>query len=352
MVAFPASEYRARLDRVRAEIDRLGLDGALVTAPENVLYLTGIEHRSSSLKALVVPLLGDPVLASSPARGRELHPLGLLRVLDPDPAAAVATAVQRSGLDRRRVGMEKGSSCLSVRLAEEIWAATPRATWVDATAVIDRVRLVQSPLELDQTRRAAQLSDTMVLAATAAAGVGVPYSHVVAAVHEALLRRGQGPPEFSPRIRSAAESLLSLEIAGSAAHYRAPVGRVLGLGRPMAPPEDEVARCREALRAAADSMGPGVSASEVFAAWRGAAGGPRRPHCGYAVGLGFRRSWWGCDGPPRLRKASRLVLQAGMVFHLMSWLPTADAVLSDTVVVTPDGHEFLTAAPSALTWRR
>jgi Xaa-Pro dipeptidase len=47
-------------------------------------------------------------------------------------------------------------------------------------------------------------------------------------------------------------------------------------------------------------------------------------------------------------------LASGMVFHLMSWLlrtGRGDSFLSDTVVVTDDGCEFLTGAPRGVTVR-
>ena len=46
-----------------------------------------------------------------------------------------------------------------------------------------------------------------------------------------------------------------------------------------------------------------------------------------------------------------MVLKQGMVFHLMSWLMRTgqgDAFLSDTVVITQGGCEFLTNTPRSL----
>jgi Xaa-Pro dipeptidase len=55
--------------------------------------------------------------------------------------------------------------------------------------------------------------------------------------------------------------------------------------------------------------------------------------------------------PRGLRKGSDMVIEQGLAFHLMSWLMRTgqgDAFLSDTVVVTETGCEFLTGAPRDL----
>ena len=60
---FPAEEYEARLARVRASMDERELDACLVSAPENIYYLTGLDHQGYfAYQLLVVPLEGDPIL--------------------------------------------------------------------------------------------------------------------------------------------------------------------------------------------------------------------------------------------------------------------------------------------------
>ncbi len=42
--AFPADELAGRLERVRFAMAEAGLDGLIVAVPENIYYLTGLDH--------------------------------------------------------------------------------------------------------------------------------------------------------------------------------------------------------------------------------------------------------------------------------------------------------------------
>ena len=205
-----------------------------------------------------------------------------------------------------------------------------------------------------------------MLAAIASAGPGVAEHDVIAAAYDAMFRRGGTYPGFVPLVRStrtiehehgtwdagtlSVGDLLFLEMAGCVRRYHAPMGRLVFIGGApeTARTTDEV--CREAIERAAETIGPGVRAEDVYRAWQeriDAAGlsAYRRHHCGYSVGIGFPPSWSGSGTPRGLREGSSMVLQAGMVFHLMSWLlrtGEGDSFLSDTVLVTDDGCELLT----------
>ena len=410
---FPKAEYDARLAEVRRRMDAHGLRGLLVSAPENVFYLTGLDHQGYfAFELLVVPLEGSPVLvtrameqatvrdqvpwivhfgysdgvAPLPAPrsasddivmegvGQQGRPAGLrpwemsagVSVRGPVasdeqiPVDKALEAVREAGIASGRVGLEKRSSFLPFHVAEGIVGGLPQVEWIDASDLVNDCRLVQSPAELECTRRAARVTDSMMLSAVAAAGPGVYERDVMAAVYDAMFRRGGTYPGFVPLVRSTrtiehehgtwtegaikARDLLFLEFAGCVARYHAPAGRLVFIGRAPSKAYRMQELCEKAMQSAARAIGPGVEAGEVYRAWQGtidAAGlsGYTRHHCGYAVGIGFPPSWSGGGTPRGLRKGSSMKLEAGMVFHLMSWLlrtGKGDYFLSDTVVVTVD----------------
>ncbi|MBM3144845.1 MAG: M24 family metallopeptidase [Chloroflexi bacterium] len=97
----------------------------------------------------------------------------------------------------------------------------------------------------------------------------------------------------------------------------------------------------------------GAKADEVYQAWQArvdAAGLShyRRHHCGYMVRSAFPPAWSGGGVPIGLRRGSSMILRAGMVFHLLSWLMgtgrAGDYFISDATLVTEDGCEVLTKA--------
>lgn len=417
---FPPGEYERRLAAVRRSMEERDLDALLVSTPENIYYLCGFDHMGYfAYQALLVPASGTPVLITRamekstvadqvghlahvgyadgvkpPAGAPESDDLVLATTADDGRAAglrpwemsyghraaaapaaapssaqvdATVEALTRAGLTDARVGIEKNSSFLPLTIAEPLFQATPRLAWVDASGVVDLSRIVQSPLELVRTRAAAQVSDAMMLSAIAAAGPGVPSHDVMAAIYDAMFRRGGTYPGFVPLVRSTRTlqhehgtwqdarlrkgDLLFLEMAGCVRRYHAPIGRLVFIGARPARAGRTQQVCEEAMMTAAEAMRPGARAGEVYARWqdclrRHGLETYSRHHCGYSVGIGYPPSWSGGGVPVGLRPDSELELAEGMVFHLMSWLlrtGRGDFFLSDTAVVTGNGCEILTS---------
>lgn len=254
-LAFPKTEYDARISRLRSQMGDLDIRGVLISAPENIYYLTGLDHQGYfAYECLIVPLEGDPVLvtrAMEAATVRDQVPWidhrGYSDGVDPIPApkdesedilmgdvseigtpvgvrpwemsAGVAVrgplasddhipadmtidSIRAAGLDTGRVGIEKRSSFLPFGITELVTQGLDRVEWVDASSIVSDCRLIQSDLELACTREAARLTDSMLLSAIAAAGPGVPERDVVAAAYDVMFRRGGTYPGFVPLIRS------------------------------------------------------------------------------------------------------------------------------------------------------
>lgn len=418
---FPPEEYQTRLERTRAAMEERGIDALLIASPENIYYLCGLDHMGYfAYQLLVVPLAGRPILITRameratvrdqvpdvvhvgysdgvppiPATSTErddlvyattgttgdtagLEPWSMsvgvsVRAAQPKPKSASAPieatcrALGDAGLSEAHLGMEMANSFLPYRVARGIIERMPQVDWQDASGLVDDVRIVQSPRELECTRRAAAISDSMMLTAIAAAGPGVNKRDVMGAIYQTMFQRGGTYPGFIPLVRSthtlehehgtwddatlAPRDLLFLEMAGCVRRYHAPMGRLVFIDRAPSRAGRMLELCRRALEAAEGRIGPGVKAQEVYRAWHACleeAGLSHyhRHHCGYSVGIGYPPSWSGSGVPVGLRSDSEMELKPGMVFHLMSWLlrtGKGDSFLSDTAVVTEDGSEVLT----------
>ncbi len=412
VAAFPPEEYAKRVRNVRARMSNAGLDALLVSTPENIYYLSGLDHMGYfAYQMLILPLSGTPILvtrAMETATVRDQVPdlihYGYAdgsRPLPPPPQAAHADgridleepfslivepairssnhntgyiasvdetcrAVTDAGLAKGQLALEEGGSFLTYRIADSIKRGLPDATWHDATGLIDKCRVVQSDLELACTRRAAVISDAMMRAAMATAGIGVNERDVMAAIYEALFRRGGTYPGFVPLVRSSANlthehgtwdddelgpgELLFLEMSGCVRRYHAPMGRLVFIDQMPANAARAQDICLEAQTAALHTMHAGVAAGDVYEAWqavlnRHGLANYTRHHCGYTTGIGYPPSWSGGGVPVGLRSGSDLQLESGMVFHLMSWLLRSehgDSFLSDTAIVTDTGAEMVT----------
>lgn len=375
--AFPDEEYAERLARVHERMDQEGHDALLLTSPENIFYLTGLDHQGFFVyHGLIVPRRGEPVLITrAMERATVEAQVGHARFIgyadNGDPVAVTCTALEEAGLATARIGIEKASLCFPPEIYEGILRALPQAEWRDASLLVFDLRLVKSPRELAYTREAARVSDAMMQAGIAAARVGANEKEVAAEVHRAMILNGGGNPGYAPFIRTTERlrqehttwrdrelrpgDALFLEMSACVNRYHAPLGRLVFVDHAPEGTEEACRVCVEAFDAAAEALRPGATAAEVCRAWQArvdAAGLTwRRHHCGYAIGLGFPPSWSGGSRVVGLREDSDLVIQSGMAFHLMSWLIGAgrgDHFLSNTVILTDDHCELLTRADSAL----
>jgi Xaa-Pro dipeptidase len=378
--ASPATESRdvgerpERLARVRTAMRERSLRALLLAAPEDVYWLTGLNHQGHfALTALVVGADGGvpPVLVlremERPTVQAQVSGAEMLGYLDDaDPADAVVAALRRVA-DRGRMGVDRDSMALPPRAWEAVRTGLPAVRWADARELMVELRAVKSAAEIEHVRRAAAISDRAISAAIASAAPGVSEREIAAALYRELIAAGSDHPGFVPLVRSgptlghehvtwgdrrlAAGDTLFLELSGAVARYHAPVSRLVFITRP---PEG-IERSARAVAAGMEeirlTLRPGALAGDVYAGWQLAINDVlghdrhRRHHCGYLVGIGFPPSWSGGGTPLGLRSGSTLEIRSGMTFHAISWVlhqEVPDFGISDTALVTDDGCELLT----------
>ncbi len=347
--------------------------------PENIYYLTGLDHWGFfACHMLVVPAEGEMILiARAMERITIANQVTNARFLGhadhEDPADFAVRALGEAGLGGARVGMEKRSLFLTARIAEKIQHDTSDIDWHDASGLVDGVRLVKSPLEMDFTRKAAVAADAGTMAAIEAIRDGASDYEVAAECLRAMTLAGSEYPGFGPFIRPTRRlgeehttwrgdvfrsgDAVFLEIAAAYRKYQAPMGRLVYVGKAPEGAEAAAALAIRGMEAICAAIRPGARAGEVYAAWREVArsaglDGYERHHCGYLVGIGFPPSWTGGSMVTSLAPNSELELKVGMTFHAHSWFTNTDVVdyfISNTVMLGEDGAEVLTyATPQTL----
>ena len=375
--AFASEELAERVRAVRAVMRERGLAALCVVSPENVYYLSGLNHQGHfAFTQLVLPLEGRPRLvtramerATVAAQARDL--VHVPYADDEDPAAAAADALRQVTGSGDRIGIERASMHLPVAIWEGMCHRLDDLEWADGSGIVEVPRAVKSPAELELIRRAAAISDDAVQAGIRATRAGVTERTVAAAVYQRLLLAGSDHPGIPPMIRGrdillqehvigprdrvlTAGDALFMELSGSVAHYHAPASRMVYVREVPAGTEQAAKIASDGLEAVRAALRPGAVAGEVYAAWQRVIDEGlghsryRRHHCGYLVGIGFAPSWVGGSTVVGLRDGADLVIREGMVFHVLSWIldqRPADYILSDTVLVTASGGELLTTTP-------
>ena len=369
---FSDEELSRRLAATRQEMAARGLDLVLLSAPEHVFYLTGLDHWGYfAPHVLIVAAEGELVLVTRAmehvAIRNQVRNATFIGHSDSESAADVVVKHLKDASSGKTIGLEAASAGLSYAMGQALKQGIDGASWVDITGMLDEMRLVKSTEEQRFMRSAAVASDAGTQAAINAIHNGAKEVDVAAECLAAMTRAGGTPPGFGPFLRPShrmAEEhttwgdgehheAVFLEIAGCVARYNAPMGRLVNIGR-ISDEDAEMANiCGEAFDATLRALKVGARAKDVYNGWQSvvdAAGMPeyRRHHCGYLVGIGFPPAWTGGPRVTGLRHDSDREMREGMTFHLMSWFTETgrgNYFISNTVLLGAEGAEVLTTTP-------
>lgn len=366
---FPRAEYEARLARVQAALRAAGHDALLAFLPESVTWITGFFTRGyTTFQLAIVPAQGLPALVCRDVEEYYLDSTAVFpdRAMwnDSDDRIAVAAHAIRARLGQRpSLAVELAAWPLSVARWEALRAALPGAAWHDAGALVGAMRLVKSPAEIEYQRRAARAAEAGMHAAIASARPGTSEREMAAEICAAMIRAGSDLP--GPGVLSSGErafhlhggysdrvlapgDIVQVETTPNVRHYHARFMRPIR----VAPASDEDHRTVERLVAIQDAalaeVRPGVPAAVPDRIYRQGvlSAGLRETYTNktfYSVGLMLQP-----NGGEPLEAAPGCTwrFEAGQVFH--TYVLARGFGMSETILVTEDGHERLTRFPRRL----
>jgi Xaa-Pro dipeptidase len=367
--------YDVRVAALREQMAALELTAVAVASPENIYYLTGLDHLGYfSFTLLVVPLAGPPILITRemerPTIRAQVPHCGHVTFADgADPAEAVLSVLRQEVPTGQTFALEEGAMFFPPAIRERVRVELADRRWCDAGVLLASARSIKSADEIESMVAAAAVSDAAMKIAIETARPGVSEAELAAAIYHRMFLVGGQQPGFSPLIRPLKlldqehvtwgdrvlepGSGLFIELSGCVRRYHAPLSRTVYVRRAPAAAREAHRRCVAGLDAALDALRPGALTGEVYAAWERATGAlrpgrrPARHHCGYLVGIGFPPSWVGGGEVLGICAGGSTRLAPGMAFHLMSWVE--GHVISDTALVEPTGARLLTSAPRELT---
>jgi ectoine hydrolase len=381
------AEFAERQDRVRGLMRERGFDALVIADPANIYYLTGYNAWSFyTPQALYLPLDSAPTLfmremdaqgghrtAVGIASDRILgYPESYIHQTDVHPGDWIAERLRDQGYGiPSRVGYEGEAHFLTPRTFLSLSRGLPEWDLQDCHDLVNWVRLVKSPAEIELMRAAGRVCSAALRAGLEAARPGRRQNDVAAEILAAqargvggddgdypaivpLLPTGEGAD--TPHLTWSADRLpvdepISFELAGVHRRYHAAIARTAVLGRPTTKLEHLAQVTVEGLDAALETVRTGVTAADVAAAFTGvieAAGYSKKSRLGYSIGIGFPPDWG--ERTVSVRSDDHTVLTENMTFHLIAgmWITGSGFEVSETIRVTDTGVELFTDVPREL----
>jgi len=192
---FTQDEYDQRVMAVRAGMAARGLDLLVVTVPENVTYLTGYETIGyASFQTLAVPLAGDLLLIVREMERTVAETTAWVPSVETfsdtdDPVDVTRRVLSSRRLVGGRVGLEDQGWFLSPAVHARLRAALGERV-EGGSGLVEAVRRIKSPAEVELIRSACRLTEAGMQAALETIAPGRTENQVAAAAYATMVGGG------------------------------------------------------------------------------------------------------------------------------------------------------------------
>lgn len=358
-----AATRAQRIDALRQEMARVGVDLTAVAPSDNLVYLLGFTPKADERACmLLVTATGSAIVMPSlnaEQAATEAPELEMLRWADDEgPEAALAAAIERmDGSGARQAAADAEMRADHLLLLQ---AALPQAGTISATGVIGPLREAKEAGEIALLQRSADVADAAMRAAFAALAAGASEIEVGDAVAQAFAAGGASP-EFGiigggpngafPHHHTGQRQLQAgdavvIDIGGRLDGYVSDITRMAFIGEPTERYLEVHAVVDAAAVAGVGASKPGATCADVDAAARGviedAGYGEYFVHrTGHGLGLSVHE-------PPWIMRGNDVELRPGVVHSVEPgiYLPGQFGVrLEDIVYVTETGCERFSSLP-------
>lgn len=372
---FDHPSRRARLDTL---LEQEGIDAVFLAPSSDLEYLTGLERH--------IPTFGNISYAHGWVAGAFLQPgreprfvlPRMMAEFDLPEGAPGEVVVVKETDDGAAVFAELARSLGPVRrlaVGARVWAQTVAhllqdlgsPELVDAEPLVNRLRRVKSPEELEVMEKACRIADESMAEVTRRVRAGVTMLELVEEVEHQMRLRGSRTPSFTTHIftmglqdgrESRDDSALLPLRPGEAVlfdfgavldGYCSDFGRTIFCGEPTPEYRRAHQAMLEAQAAGQAAARPGVPAREVNQACRQpieeAGYGPYFRHrMGHGIGLDVHER-------PFISEEDDTPLEAGMTFTdepSIMWPGHLGVRIEDVVVCEPSGGRKLNRFPTDL----
>ena len=372
--AYPAPDL-ARIDLL---MDEAGLDVLVVTSKHNVQYLLGgyrfiffsamdaIGH--SRYLPIVVYRRGGAETAAYIGNRMEggehaNHPFWTPTVLPAcwgsvDAAETAVAHLKKIGAAQGRIGIEPGF--LPVDAWQVLAGSLGADRLADATGMLEQMRAIKTPAELDLLRQASELITDSMMATMTAAGEGWTKHRIIEELRRQETQRGLhfdyclltlGASHNRAGSKQAWQpgEVMSMDSGGNYRGYIGDLCRMAVLGEPDSELVDLLAEIETVQQAAIEKVAPGVPGGDLCAAGETALKAQRSAAFTdfFAHGMGLIShevpflmtnhpvAYEGVDAARRLEQGMVLSVETTMLHPTRGFLK-----LEDTLAVTATGYEM------------
>ncbi len=372
--AYPAPDL-ARIDLL---MDEAGLDVLVVTSKHNVQYLLGgyrfiffsamdaIGH--SRYLPIVVYRRGGAETAAYIGNRMEggehaNHPFWTPTVLPAcwgsvDAAETAVAHLKKIGAAQGRIGIEPGF--LPVDAWQVLAGSLGADRLADATGMLEQMRAIKTPAELDLLRQASELITDSMMATMTAAGEGWTKHRIIEELRRQETQRGLhfdyclltlGASHNRAGSKQAWQpgEVMSMDSGGNYRGYIGDLCRMAVLGEPDSELVDLLAEIETVQQAAFAKVAPGVPGGDLIAAGETALTAQRSAAFTdfFAHGMGLIShevpflmtnhpvAYEGVDAARRLEQGMVLSVETTMLHPTRGFLK-----LEDTLAVTATGYEM------------
>ena len=383
---FTKEEYKSRLKKVQASMQKKGIELLISQDPSNMNYLTGYDAWSFYYAQCVIVHINsdEPIcfVREQDAGGAYIKTyLNDENIIKYDekyihtwplhPYDALVDLIKEKKWDNLSVGLEMDSHYFTAYCYEKIKAGLPNAKIKDCERLVNWVRVVKSDAEIILMKSAAEITKLGMNKAMEVINPGTRQCDAVSEIYSTLIK---GTSQFGgdyasivpmlPTGKGTSASHLTwtedkfiegeatiIEIAGSHKKYHCPMARTVLLGKPDQLKVDTMNKTIEALQAGIDATKAGNTADDVAQAfWKilDKYGIEKTSRTGYSIGIGYPPDWG--EHTLNISKGDMTELKPNITFHMIAVMQFGNwgVEASESIRVTEKGSELFYDFPKEL----
>ncbi len=375
---FSKQEYKERLNKVKINMQKQGIDLLVAHDPANMNYLTGYDAWSFYYAQCVLVHVNEdePICFVRAQDGGGAYIKTYLQeknIIEYDekyihtwplhPYQYLVEIIKKRKWDNQNIGLEMDSHYFTAFCYETIKKGLPNAHFKDAERLVNWVRVVKSESEIQFMKSAARIVENGMKTAFKVINPGVRQCDAVADIQKALFN---GTKEFGGDYPSIAtllptgkgtsashltatdEKFVSgeatiIEIAGAYKRYHCPMARTVLLGEKDKKKIDTMKATNEALDAGISAAKPGNTVDDIAQKFWSVLDKykiKKDSRTGYSIGIGYPPDWG--EQTFNILKGDKTVLQPNVTFHMIAVMQFGDwgVEASEAVRVTETGSEL------------